>query len=269
MRREIEPIKSKVTAPVRAFGESQNPNQLLSSSLRNPAEQGWHFQAGDPEFWKFANRLLVPEGKILDLGVGRYYRSSLFFALQGMKVIGFETSKEAVKLIRAVAAGYRLPLIVKELDATKTDLGQSEYDTALLGQTFVHSPSRHEAYTLIEKVIEALKPKGHLWLRAAGKESSAFEQLPDYALNYPHEVWRIDEDTFMAPCFCSGVRQLEPHFYFDALNLLYFINRKGLKVIHSQIIPEKGRANIMYGEDWIHDIPPEELVGFITIIAQK
>lgn len=273
MNREFEPVVSKVNRQTNAYGKRWDAINLLSSNLRNPREQGWHFGAGDPDFWKFADRLLVPGGKVLDLGVGRYYRSSLFFALQGMCVTGYETQKEAVKIINLVKTAYDLPISLKTEDISLADLGIEIYDTALLGQTFIHFPSKDSAFNTIEKVITALKPNGHLWLRAASKEGDDFKELEKFAIDYPWEVRQINDDVYEAPCDCSGRYIQEPCLFFNAMELLHFLNSKNLLIIHSQIIPEKGQPNIMFGKDWAKNIsvyiPSDTQFGFITVLAQK
>lgn len=266
---EFEPITAKASKQINAFGQRWNATKLFSNSLRNPCEQGWHFEAGDPEFWKFTDRLLIPGGKALDLGVGRYYRSSLFFALQGMAVTGYETQREAIKIINLVKTAYGLPINLKTEDVQQTELGKDIYDTVLLGQTFVHFPSKAAAFHTIEKVINVLKPNGHLWLRAVGKESGTFRELEEQAVAYPWEVRKIDDDVYEAPCGCSGIYIEEPCLFFDAMELLYFLNSQHLRTIYSQLGLEKGRANIMFGEDWAKNIPPDTQFGFITILAQK
>lgn len=266
---EFQPITARVSRQINIDGQHWNAIQLLSANLRNPHKQGWYFGAGDPEFWKFADRLLIPGGQALDLGMGRYYRSSLFFALQGMRITGYETQKEAVEIIDLVKTAYDLPIDLLAEDVLQADLGKNIYDTALLGQTFVHFPSKNAAFDTIERAVASLKPNGHLWLRVAGKESDCFRDLTRHAAAYPREVRQIDEDVYVASCGCSGRFIEEPYLFFNATELLYFLNKQNLRVIHSQTIPARGQANIMFGEDWAKDIPSEYQIEFITVIAQK
>lgn len=72
---------------------------VLDDLIRNnhPYEKGWDFNNGDPEFWKFQDRLVVRGGRVLDLGIG-FGRSSVFFALNGMEVVGVDRLPEPINL---------------------------------------------------------------------------------------------------------------------------------------------------------------------------
>lgn len=264
--KELEPIRPRTNQPINHFGEQVTPEEILISRIGNPHERGWWFPAGDPEFWKFSDRLVFPGGQVLDLGLG-WGRTSLFFALHGMRVTGYEVDQNALKFMTSLIEGYGLPIDVKTKDIRKADLGRDRYDTTLMAQTFNHFSSKREAFAVIVKAIEATKPNGYVWIRAGGKEDSAFEELLWYANDYP-EVTKVDDDVYMAPCSCSGERKIESQLFFDPMELLHFLAKNGLRIIHTQVIPEIGRKNIMFGEDWekgqIVDIG-----GMITIIAQK
>lgn len=268
MSKEIQPIRPKSNKPAQTeFGN--RVQEIFSSHIHNPHDNGWFFPLGDPEFWKFSDRLLVPSGKALDLGIGDG-RTSLPFALRGMHVTGYEINPNALATIRAIQEEYGLPIDIREQDITKADFGKEQYNTVLLGQTFNHFPSKELALRVLDRAIEAVKPGGHIWLRAGGKSSSAFvEDLPNYSLDYPQEVRRVDDNVYMAPCSCSGERIIEPHLFFDPLELPLFVSKRGLKIVHTQVIPQKGKMNIMYGEDWNKSQEPPRLGGMITLIAKK
>ncbi len=268
MSKEIQSIIARSNTPVlTSYGEF-TPTKIFLSLIHNPHETGWFFPTGDPELWKFSDKLLVPGGRALDLGVGDG-RTSLPFALRDMHVTGYEIDPNNLILIRAIQKEYDLPIDIKEQDITEADLGKEQYDTVILGQTFAHFSNKEQALKVLEKAIEAIKPGGHIWLRAGGKSSSAFEDLHDYSLDYPQEVQRVDNNVYMAPCSCSGERIIEPQLFFDPLELPLFVGEKGLKIVHTQIIPEKGKMNIMYGEDWNRLQEPARLGGMITLIAKK
>src|SRR5687768_14849213 len=97
-------------------------NELLESFLHNPDDQGWHFSAGDPEFWEYSSKLLKPGGRLLDVGIG-LGRSSLFFALHGMQVTGYDNNPEAVAKINAMArdVGQSIDFSVQAYVADVTD----------------------------------------------------------------------------------------------------------------------------------------------------
>lgn len=269
MSKEIQPILAISNRPLATPYEEFTPTETFSLSIHNQHEKGWFFPAfGDPEFWKFSDKLLVPGGKALDLGVGAG-RTSLPLALRGMSVTGYEIDPNYLIIIRAMQKEYNLPIDIREQDITEADFGKEQYDTVILGQTFSHFPSKKQALNVLKKSIEALKTGGHIWLRAGGKSDSSFEDLHWNSLDFSGEVRKVDKDVYMAPCNCSGEWRIEPQLFFDPLELPFFVSEKGLKIVHTQVIPEEGKMNIMYGEDWNRSQTPPRLGGMITLIAKK
>lgn len=265
----LQPFVANPDEPVNYFDKQITPTELLSSILGNQREKGWWFAAGDPEFWKFAGRLIIPGGKALDLGMGHDGRTSLPFALQGMAVTGYETDPNALVIMRAIKKSYDLPIDIKAEDINTADFGTKLYDTVLLGQTFIHFPSKAEALTVLAKAITAIKPGGHLWLRAGGIYDESFEDLHKFQYLYPDEVWQLNEDVFIAPCSCSGEVRLEPQLFLDPIELLVNIANQGMRFVHTQIIPQRDHANIMYGEDFRKGSTPNMVRGLITALAQR
>lgn len=267
MKELIQTVRAKSNPVITVFGELSTPLKVLTDRLRNPNGTGWSFLVGDPELWKFSDRLIVPGGRVLDLGAG-FGRSSTFFALHGMQVTCYEIDPDAVQALRQTAEAFSLPLEVTAENLIGAELGIERFDTVLLGQTFVHFSSKKPAIDVLQRAIKAIKPGGHLWLRAGTKLDSGFEELTGYAKTFPNEVRRVNSDVYMAPCSCSGERRIEPHLFFNPIELLFLLRQKGLKVIHQQTIPALGKANIMFGESW-HGVDPDREVGMITILAQK
>jgi SAM-dependent methyltransferase len=280
----IQPKTDKTTSIFDRFGIELTPMDLFQDLIHNPylPEKGWHFGTGDPEFWKFSSKLIVPGGKALDLGSG-LGRTSMPFALQGMEVTVYETNPTWVKAMGAVVGNFDLPISVLNEDIITADFGQNIYDTVILGQTFAHFESREEAFKVIKKVIDAIKPGGHIWFRGNGKGD-------------PEANTR--EDFYMHTCDCSGEMKMEPHLFFDPLELVRHLSKKGISIVHMQMgemvtVPNKpkeepkNRPDIMYGEDWDPNreyfgetVSKEDLFGesikghqrtddIITIIGQK
>lgn len=255
-------------------GNTTTPMQLLSSSLGNPPIHSredlnrWHFSAGNPEFWKFKDRLLVPGGHVLDLGIGEL-SSSLFFALQGMNVTGYEISPLFIEIAEEMKKGWDLPVNIVNQDITQADLGINTYDTVIMNHTFAHFPSKMAVFDVINRAIDATKPGGHIFLRAGGKQDSSFRNFESDSLYTRYsEVTRVDEDVFKAPCYCSGEEKIDFHLFLDPIETLSFVRKKGLRLIHTQVIPEFGQYNIMYGQDYNKD-QVVEVGGMITILGQK
>jgi len=158
-----------------------------------------------------------------------------------------------------------LPLHGEEADIIEADFGENVYDMVTLSQTFVHFPSTEDAFKVVEKAARALKPGGNLYLRTVGKRDSHFLEAEDrYAL--PSDE---DPNVFYEMCGCSGQPQLEAHLFLDEFQLMTQLESQGLQIWHSQVAPETGSMNVMYGEDWHVPTEPDTTRAMITLIAQK
>ncbi|HVZ58923.1 MAG TPA: class I SAM-dependent methyltransferase [Patescibacteria group bacterium] len=247
---------------------SKEADELFFNSLQNFENQGWPFHIADPEIWRYRDRLLVPGGRALDLGIG-YGRNSLPLALWGMPVIGYDLDQHAVDLMNKMAAERALTISSHVADVTKLDLSGQQFDTVLLSSLFIHFPNREQALEVFDKAIDALKPGGHLYLRALGKADDAYEQFLSMSKYNPYSYQQIDEDVLIAPCGCSGEMQLEPHLFFDQNELVQRGIQHDLRIVHSQTVPQTGAGNVMFGEDWQVESSPYKTNGMITMIGQK
>lgn len=235
---------------------------------------GWHFSAGSPEYWKFSDQMLRPEGRLLDIGIG-HGGSSAYFALHGMEVVGLDTDTDRVRSINELSheLGGVLPsfcLTAIESDAVRDPFPESEFDTVVISHV-VHMPSRADVYELIDKSMTALKPGGHIWIRAAGTHSSEYERFSGGADDeYEPEVWRDEHDhnVIWHPCSCSGEWRTDSTVFFDPLDILNHVSRAGGRPVHSQTIATEGKMNIMFGEDFRPDATHLR-GGMITLLAQK
>lgn len=230
--------------------------------FHNEQGRGWSFYWGDPELWHYKDRLIVPGGKVLDLGCGDC-RASTMFAYLDMEVIGYDLSEDAVDSINYHAKKHDIKIQAAVEDITKITLPRNEYDLVLLAQALIHFPSKQKAYDVLIKAYDALKPGGHLWVRTAGKEDDDY-----YRLRYEHGIDENDfPDVINDYCGCSGELKLEPRLFLEATELILFFTQRRAKIIHQQTIPETGRMNIMYGENWHSGF--DKTSQALTILAQK
>lgn len=243
----------------------ESGNDLLDL-IHNPNNQGWHFGWGDPEYWKFQDRLVVERGKVLDLGIA-VGRSSFFFAIHGMEVLGYDNSNRWVNKLNRMAKAFKFSLKAEQADLTELDLGTNLYDVVILNQILFHLPGKKAIFDTLDKSWKATKSGGHIWVRTTGKAEERYEIYSSQAENHPDLC--LDEDTFMDICICGGIERMEPHSYLDQLSLLKYFSHKGVKIIHSQTMPQFGQPNVMYGEDWFNPEAQYRLNGIISILAQK
>ncbi|MGC9948600.1 MAG: class I SAM-dependent methyltransferase [Bryobacteraceae bacterium] len=113
----------------------------------------------DPIFIQTPNALLASaildrkRGKALDFGMGQG-RNTVFLAMQGWDVTGFDPSDEAIRLAQANAAraGVRIHTVVATDD--QFDLGTAQWD--LIAMTYVRSLTARDA----DRIGRALAPGG-------------------------------------------------------------------------------------------------------------
>lgn len=240
-------------------------NELIDELLHNPYDSGWHFMSGNPEFWQYQDSLLKPGGRLLDVGAG-IGRSCLFFAMHGMDVTAVDNDPRAVAELpnlQALVSASGGTIEAVEADMMTAEFGDQQYDTVIMDKNFVHVPSKESALHVIDKGWAALKPEGHIWVRAGGKA--------DY--NYEHLRWqqgKVEEpaDVLEELCGCSGELRYDPVLFFGQTDLLQYFAHLGGRIVHSQLIPQEGHMNIMYGEDHNGGMYTPQ-GGMITILAQK
>lgn len=231
----------------------------------------WSFGVGDPEIYKNLDILAVPGGKALDVGMGMA-RTSLCLAMYGMSLTGYDTDEERLSYVNQwKERGLDIEGINQDL--FEADLGERIYDTTVFSQTFVHFPSTESAYQILEKGIKATKVGGHIYFRSGGIWDYVREDYLDALKNHPEhtEVTRSKEDpnVFHNWCGCSGDYKYDPHLFLDPIQLMAFFELNGIKIVHSQIAPQKGRVNVMYGEDWHAPIAYYDESGMITLIGRR
>ncbi|MBI2621425.1 MAG: methyltransferase domain-containing protein [Candidatus Levybacteria bacterium] len=280
-RAEIEPIIPKPET----WPDSAYTFLFLigNRGARFSPDNGWDYMAGDPEFWKFKDRLLVPAGKLLDLGIGEG-RSSLFFALQGMNVVGYEYDPTFVDLVRNMASGFNLPIELREEDITRADLGENQYDTVMLADTFFHFPSLEAAYSVIDKAINATKPSGHIYIRTFGSADYLYDQIMIESSENPEALRSRPARAFVTHHGHHHREDVEEEpgkiLFFGQTHLLEYFQRRGLGIVYSRVIPTTGQQNLIYGKDWgkgrnnhylerLETWEDQKYGGMVTVIAQK
>lgn len=255
-------------------------HELFEESLHNEESSGWYFGAGNPESWHFQEHLLIPGGKLLDVGIGTG-RSSLFFALSGMQVVGYDINKEALETVKELAESL-YPALSLDYDLRHrhflddADIDNEVFDTVILDHLFNHQSSKTEALTMLDKAYAKLVDGGCIFVRAVGKQDYGYWELLSQAeIGYTWvnniavaSVTKIDEDVIEHLCGCSGENRMEPSLFFNQTDLLRWSVEHRARIIHSQCLPIEGRYNMMYGEDFNRD-RYQPLSGIVTIIAQK
>lgn len=246
-------------------------NQFLDEVFSNSIgshENGWSFATGDPEIYQNLDKLLIPGGKAIDLGMGSA-RTSLCLAMNGMNVVGYDTDMEDVDFINELSKAYSLPLESRLADILKTNIGTEKYDTAILSQTFVHSESKEDAFKIVKKGINSLKIGGYMYLRTIGKRDHGYDDLTEFSRRWGLDKHSTDPDIIYSFCGCSGETKIEPHLFLSEAEIMTFLGINGMRISYSQVAPSIGKVNVMYGENWHTDGIPGEIYQMLTLIAKR
>lgn len=262
----------------------ENQTDLFAELIHfdNQKDRGWDFNTGYPEFWALKSKLLVPGGRVLELGSELGY-NSLLFALCGMSVTAIDHDPHAVAELKKVAAIRELPFEVRQEDVLTTQLEANAYDLVLLNDLLIHLHSKAAAYEILDKAITAIKPGGHLFLRASGKDSDNYQDYQiastredhvilgtyDYRSGGYHTAELIGPDAFTVKCFHHGGHGSvngETFTFFEQNELLFHFITSGLRIIQANTLPTADKPNVMFGEDMDNY---QSQYGIITLLGQN
>lgn len=160
-------------------------SRLVIMKMMKASPDGWQaifnqiYTSKTPGFSTKPNALLVgsvadrPAGRALDVGMGQG-RNSVFLALRGWGVTGFDVSDEGVAaaLRNATAAGVRVNAQVKSNDAF--DYGTSQWDLIVI--TYEPFPVTDGRY--IARIFQALRPGGIVVIESFASAASAPGRKP-------------------------------------------------------------------------------------------
>lgn len=248
---------------------------LVPELIKSPDYGGWNFDCGDPELWKFSDRLFKPQGRILDLG-GQLARNSLLFAFRGMSVELLDTDPWMIENASKIAHDYQLDISTRQEDITTAKYPESAYDIIIIGEVLHHMRNKQVAYELVDRAISALKPGGHIWARTAGVNDSAFASLQNKAEHGTGDgviITATEPGTFLV----NHTHHAEGHHnhghgyadyrtFLPEPELMFRMIANGLDMVHTDFTPAKYVPNIMYGEYWPNS---SRMNSYITVLAQK
>ena len=146
---------------------------------------------GDEPDWRLMEYArFVPEGPVLDLGIGDG-RNALYFAKLGYPVEGVDESKTYVKRCRDRAKAEGLDLTVKEADLRSVEIPRRRY-ALIIASKLLQMFLKSESTAIAEKMYPGLLPKGLTYIRTFSVERIA----QSAALRALEEV---EPNTFYAP----------------------------------------------------------------------
>ncbi|MFW9984197.1 MAG: class I SAM-dependent methyltransferase [Candidatus Odinarchaeota archaeon] len=146
---------------------------------------------GDEPDWRLMEYArFVPEGPILDLGLGEG-RNALYFAKLGYTVEGVDESKTYVKRCRERAKAKDLDLTVEEADLRSIEIPQRRY-ALIIASKVLQMFLKSESTAITEKMYPGLMRRGLIYVRTFSVERIAQSE----AIRALEEV---EPNTFYSP----------------------------------------------------------------------
>ena len=189
------------------------------------AESAWG-EKPDRTLAEYAN--LVPEGKILDLGIGDG-RNSFFFARLGYEVEGFDISQTAVRrcLERAKATKLKVKAAVGDL---RTIAIPVESYSLIIAAWVLNFSKKSEAEEIIGKMKKGLMKNGLVY-------SAVFTTADPGYQRALKNLKAVEENTFYAPRLDSFMHYFNREEFvslFADLKVVYCAEGTGLDLGHGE-----------------------------------
>ena len=164
--------------------EAGNQLEVIQELMRT-REDGWQqifnkiYAASSPGFSVRPNALLMSAvegrkpGRALDVGMGQG-RNSVFLAIRGWDVTGFDVSDEGLNIARknAAAAGVKINAVQKS--NSNFDYGTSQWDLIVI--TYEPFPVTNQMY--VRRVWNALRAGGLLVVESFASDKDAKQRKP-------------------------------------------------------------------------------------------
>jgi 2-polyprenyl-3-methyl-5-hydroxy-6-metoxy-1,4-benzoquinol methylase len=173
------------------------------------------YKSDTPGFSTQPNALLVATvedrrpGRALDVGMGQG-RNSVFLALKGWDVTGFDMSDEGIAIAQRNAARADVKLSAMRETDEAFDYGADQWDLIV----FMYEPFPITSAAYVDRLRKSLKPRGIIVIESFGEEAATPNQPataidPGRLLNSFHEfrVLRF-EDTVALPDWGQTKRRL-------------------------------------------------------------
>lgn len=148
------------------------------------------------KWWDFDPLLIkctrfVPQGKVLDLGLGKDGRNALFFSMLGYEVDGVDIDESAVKQSLERARDLGVTINAQAADISTADIGCGGYSIVLamyMWQYFSRETSEH----IITKMKNALSVGGVAYVAVFAPGDICFDRAendPDFKLVGPNTYY--------------------------------------------------------------------------------
>jgi len=147
------------------------------------------------KYWNFDPLLIkcirfAPQGKVLDLGLGKDGRNSLFFSMLGYEVDGIDIDESAVKQSQNRAKDLGVIINTKVDDISTVDIKYGEYSIVLAMYMWQYF-SRKVSKCIIAKTKSALSMGGVVYLALFAPNDICFDRVKEDS-----DFKLIDQNTY-------------------------------------------------------------------------
>ncbi len=120
-----------------------------------------------PEIFEF-NHLMIPNGRILDLGCGPGHHA-LFFSEKGFRVVGVDLSENMISIAKKIAPKAEFEI----MDISNITFPSNSFDGIWASASLLHIPKK-DIQTVLEKLYEILVPNGICYISLKYGDSEDF-----------------------------------------------------------------------------------------------
>jgi len=180
----------------------------------------------DPMLIKYAN--LVPEGKVLDVGMGEG-RNALPFAKMGYEVEGIDISVTCIERCIKRALETKLKVEAQVEDLRKLAIPPERY-SLIIAAWVLNFFKKKEAEEIILKMKNGLKEKGLVYIAAFGLNDAGYERAK-------RSLELIENNTFYSSkedCYYHYFTKDEIISPFAKLKTIYYARGTSLDLGHAK-----------------------------------
>ncbi len=171
---------------------------------------------------------IVPEGVVLDLGIGEG-RNALFFAKMGYEVEGVDISQTAIEKCLQRAETQNLKVKAEIKDLKEMGIAQGKY-SLIIAAWVLNFLRKAEADKIADKIKNGLKKDGLVYVGIFSPSDPGYQRAKE-------TLKEVEENTFY-----SEKRKSFIHYFtrdeivslFNGFKIIYFVEGTGLDIEHGE-----------------------------------
>lgn len=171
---------------------------------------------------------LVPNGKVLDIGVGEG-RNALYLAKKGFSVEGLDISKTAVERCRSASEGENLNLNVYTGDIRDTTIQPNTY-SLIVATWILHFFTKSEMKNIVERLKNGLTNSGLIYITVFSTQDPQYKRQTAGKTSAPTNVTTTNQQKHHVSFFTLE----EVLGMFDDFNIIHIADTVALDISHGK-----------------------------------